>query len=119
MSDEIGGALGPGARVGILTSGGDAPGMNAAVRTAVKVGCSRGLQMVGVLHGFRGLIDGRSRPLASADVEGLERAGGTVLGSARALDFIEPEGQAKALASVHHMNLDALLVIGGNGSLTG
>ena len=105
--------------VGILTSGGDAPGMNAAVRTAVKLGLSRGLRVLAVESGYRGLIDGHAHALSSAEVEEIHRRGGTVLGSARALDFQEPAGQARAQQSVRALGLDALLVIGGNGSLTG
>ena len=106
-------------RIGILTSGGDSPGMNAAVRTAVKMIRARGHLAVGVLAGYRGLIDGRARELETADVEGIERRGGTFLGSARALDFHHEEGQQKAAASVRALKLDALIVVGGNGSLTG
>ena len=111
--------LGRGSVVGLLTSGGDAPGMNAALRTAVKLALSRGLTVLGIEAGYRGLIDGRARPLGTADVEDIHRRGGTVLGSARALDFLEADGQRRAAGSVLALGLDALLVIGGNGSLTG
>jgi 6-phosphofructokinase 1 len=111
--------LAHGGRLGILTSGGDAPGMNAAVRAAVKVAYAEGHVPVGIIQGFRGLIDGTARPLTLADVEGIQRLGGTVLGSARALDFRTDEGRARAAQAVVAMELDALLVIGGNGSLTG
>ena len=111
--------LGAGDTAGILTSGGDAPGMNAAVRSSVKLALSRGLHVLGVEAGYRGLIDGKARPLTSADVEEIHRRGGTVLGSARALDFVEPHGQERAAESVRRLGLDALLVVGGNGSLQG
>jgi 6-phosphofructokinase 1 len=100
--------LSQGARIGILTSGGDAPGMNAAVRAAVKMGCVRGYRMMGVAHGFRGLIDGQLRALGSADVEGIERFGGTVLGSARALDFLTSDGQRAAEARVRASRDEAI-----------
>jgi len=108
-----------GARIAVLTSGGDAPGMNPALRAAVKMGIARRHAMLGVLNGYRGLIDGRARVLSSADVDGIERLGGTFLGSARALDFATPAGQAAATASIARLGIDALVVIGGNGSLAG
>src|SRR5438552_3392437 len=115
LSEPLSAPLPDGARVGILTSGGDSPGMNAAIRAAVKMAIARGHVAVGVEHGYRGLIEGRAREIGSADVEGIERRGGTALGSARALDFLQPDGQAAAAASVRRLGLDALLVIGGNG----
>src|SRR5260370_26507109 len=108
-----------GSRIVLLTSGGDAPGMNAALRAAVKLGRAQGYTMLGIESGFRGLVDGRARELASADVEGAERRGGTFLGSARALDFLTAEGQAAARAQVLRLGLDALVIVGGNGSLAG
>ena len=88
-------ALPKGSRIGILTSGGDAPGMNAAVRAAVKLGLAEGYRVLGVQNGYRGLIDGVARELSSGDVEGIQRCGGTVLGSARALDFPTAAGQER------------------------
>jgi 6-phosphofructokinase 1 len=111
--------LAPGSRIGVLTSGGDSPGMNPALRAAVKMIGARGHVPVGILDGYRGLIDCQARDLRSGDVVGLERMGGTFLGSARALDFLEAEGQERAQESVRRLGLDALIVIGGNGSLAG
>jgi 6-phosphofructokinase 1 len=104
-------------RLAVLTSGGDAPGMNTAVATVVKVGTARGAEVLGVDSGYEGLIEGRLRPLLPVDVDGWWHRGGTELGSARSADFRTPEGRARAAA--HLGDVDGLIVIGGNGSLTG
>lgn len=106
-------------RVGVLTSGGDAPGMNAAVRSVVKAAYGLGYTCVGVLDGYEGLLDGRVRALSLRDVDGISRLGGTLLGSARSARFPTEEGQARARDQVCALGIDALVVIGGNGSLTG
>ena len=106
-------------RIGVLTSGGDAPGMNAAIRTVAVVGYARGHEVLGVLHGYEGLLAGDVLTLGLATVDGISRFGGTVLGSARSAEFPTAAGQAKARAKVAELGLDALIVIGGNGSLTG
>ena len=112
----------------ILTSGGDSPGMNAAIRAVVKVAAAKGLRVVGVEQGYEGLIDGGFRELTGATQDGAGRvptaeidamggAGGTMLGSARSARFREPEGRAQAARNLN--GIDGLIVIGGNGSLTG
>ncbi|MCO4747934.1 MAG: 6-phosphofructokinase, partial [Proteobacteria bacterium] len=103
-------------RVAVLTSGGDAPGMNAAVRAAVKLCAREGLDIVGVKNGYEGLIDGAFEPLTPRDVDPIGAYGGTVLGSARSTRFRTPEGRAEA---ARQLDGRGLLVIGGNGSLTG
>jgi len=105
-------------RIGILTSGGDAPGMNAAIRAAVRCGTERGLEMIGVRRGFDGLIEGDFLPLDNRAVGGIIERGGTVLRTARSAAFLTPEGRAKALEQIR-TSLDGLIVIGGNGSLCG
>lgn len=105
--------------MGVLTSGGDAPGMNAAVRAAVRLGVQRGLRMYGVYGGFRGLMDNNIRELAGRDVGNIIHLGGTMLGSARAPEFKTPEGQKLALRNLNMLGVDALVVIGGNGSQQG
>lgn len=105
--------------MGLLTSGGDAPGMNAALRAATRVGLALGLEMVGVEDGYVGLLEGRLRPLELRELDEGARRGGTVLGSARSKVFPTPEGQAKARAELVRARLAGLVVIGGNGSLTG
>lgn len=103
----------------ILSSGGDAPGMNAAIAAATKVACARGATVLGVRDGYDGLIDGRMGPLSPADVEGWAHRGGTELGSARSERFRTLEGRAAAAARLRAAGVEALLVIGGNGSLAG
>lgn len=112
-------ALGKGDRVAVLTSGGDAPGMNAAVRAAARVGAELGLEMMGVEDGYAGLLDGRFTPLSIRTLDEAARRGGTVLGTARSLKFATPEGNARAKEHIARQRLRGLLVIGGNGSLTG
>ena len=106
-------------RIGVLTSGGDAPGMNAALRTVVVVGVARGHEVFGVRRGYEGLLAGDLVPLDPAAVEGISRFGGTMLGSARSKTFPTEEGQRRARHQIAEHKLDALVVIGGNGSLTG
>ena len=106
-------------RVAVLTSGGDAPGMNAALRAVVRVGVSRGLEVIGVRQGYSGLIEGQIQPLGPRDVAGIIHLGGTMLGSARGPEFRTPEGRKRALQVLEQNRLDGLVVIGGNGSLSG
>ncbi len=108
-----------GDRVAVLTSGGDAPGMNAAVRAAARVGAEIGLEMVGVEDGYAGLIEGRVAPLDIRVLDEAARRGGTALGTARSKAFATPEGQARARETIAKNELRGILVIGGNGSLTG
>jgi 6-phosphofructokinase 1 len=111
--------LSAGDRVALITSGGDAPGMNAAVRAATLVGLTLGLDVVGVAEGYKGLIGGNLVPLDPRVLDDAARRGGTWLGTARSKEFPTPEGQAKARETIAREKIKALLVIGGNGSLTG
>ncbi|HTM20104.1 MAG TPA: 6-phosphofructokinase, partial [Kofleriaceae bacterium] len=106
-------------RIGILTSGGDAPGMNAAVRAATLVALGGGAEVIGIRHGYRGLLDGDLIPLAAAQVVGALREGGTLLGSARLREFVRRDVRDRARAVLAERGIDGLIVIGGNGSLTG
>jgi 6-phosphofructokinase 1 len=106
-------------KIGVLTSGGDAPGMNAAIRTIAVVGHARGHECIGVRRGYEGLLEGDVVALDLANVDGISRFGGTMLGSARSKVFPTPQGQAKARERIAEIGLDGLVVIGGNGSLTG
>ena len=106
-------------RIAVLTSGGDAPGMNAAIRAVVRTGLDRGWEVFGIRHGYAGLIAGDVVPLGARDVGGIIQHGGTVLGSARSLEFKTEEGRRKALETLHLHRLEGLVVIGGNGSQTG
>jgi 6-phosphofructokinase 1 len=106
-------------RMAVLTSGGDAPGMNAAIRAVVRMGIDQGFEVFGVNEGYRGLIENDMRPLGARDVGGILQNGGTMLGSARSLEFKTPEGRAQALAHLRGRGIEGLVVIGGNGSQTG
>ena len=106
-------------RIGVLTSGGDAPGMNAAIRTVVRIAADRGVATSGVYRGYQGLMDGDIRPLDIRDVGGFITRGGTLLGSARAAGFRTPEGRQIAVDQMQAHGLDGLIVIGGNGSQSG
>jgi len=106
-------------RIGILTSGGDAPGMNAAIRAATLVARAQGVEVVGIERGYRGLLDDAIVELTPADVAGILREGGTILGSARCKEFHHKEVRDRARAVLAQRAIDALIVVGGNGSLTG
>jgi 6-phosphofructokinase 1 len=106
-------------RVAVLTSGGDAPGMNAAIRAVVRTGLDKGWEMYGVHHGYAGLISGNIRPLGARDVGGIIQQGGTILGSARSAEFRTEAGRVQAIRSMNILGIDSLVVIGGNGSQTG
>lgn len=106
-------------KIAVLTSGGDAPGMNAAVRAVVRTGLDRGWEMLGVRQGYAGLMTGQFAPLGARDVGGVIQQGGTILGTARAPEFQTPEGQRTALGALREHAVDGLVVIGGNGSQAG
>jgi 6-phosphofructokinase 1 len=106
-------------RVAVLTSGGDAPGMNAAVRAVVRTGLSRGWDMLGVQQGYAGLIEGNTTQLGYRDVGGIIQQGGTFLGSSRCPEMKTEEGRRKAIDSLSRNSIDGLVVVGGNGSQTG
>ena len=106
-------------RIAVLTSGGDAPGMNAAIRAVVRTGIDKGWEVFGVRHGYSGLIADNVTPLGARDVSGIIQQGGTALGSARCPEFKTEAGRLKALRVLNQRGIDALVVIGGNGSQTG
>jgi 6-phosphofructokinase 1 len=106
-------------RIAVLTSGGDAPGMNAAIRAVVRTAVARGWSVLGVRNGFAGLMGGEFVPLGARDVGGILERGGTVLGSARDPEFMEERGQTRALHKLKTQNVEALIVIGGSGSQAG
>jgi len=106
-------------RMAVLTSGGDAPGMNAAIRAATMLGLSEGWKVFGVSQGYRGLIEGKLSPLSPGDVGPILRRGGTILGSARCPEFFERSARDQARKHLKDAGIEALLVIGGNGSLAG
>ena len=106
-------------RIAVLTSGGDAPGMNAAIRSVVRTGLDKGWAVFGVRHGYAGLIAGNFENLGARSVGGIIQQGGTMLGSSRSQEFMTEEGRGKALRELQQRNIEALVVIGGNGSQTG
>lgn len=106
-------------RIAVLTSGGDAPGMNAAIRAVTRAAVARSWPVHGVHNGFAGLIADEIQPLAARDVGGIIQRGGTILGSARSSEFAAPEGRAQAMANLRARGIEVLVVIGGNGSQSG
>jgi 6-phosphofructokinase 1 len=106
-------------RIAVLTSGGDAPGMNAAIRAVVRAGSEKEMKMFGVRNGFDGLLAGEFIKLVARDVGGVIQQGGTFLGSSRSQQFHQPEARARALKHLRENRIDALIVIGGNGSQAG
>src|SRR5262245_5117186 len=106
-------------KVAVLTSGGDAPGMNAAVRAIVRTGLYYGFEMYGVQMGFEGLLKGNWSRLTARDVGGIIQYAGTFLGSTRSSEFLTGEGQDKALRKLAEQDIQCVIVIGGNGSQKG
>ncbi|MCH5177484.1 MAG: 6-phosphofructokinase [Prevotellaceae bacterium] len=105
--------------IGILTSGGDSPGMNAAIRAVTRVGIAKGFKVKGIYRGYEGLISGEIKELTTESVSNIIARGGTILKSARSKTFMTKEGRAQAYETMQKEGIDALVVIGGNGSLTG
>jgi 6-phosphofructokinase 1 len=105
--------------IGVLTSGGDAPGMNACVRGVVRAALARDIQTIGIRRGYAGLLEGDAELLTSRSVGGIARWGGTILQTARSEKFKTPEGFKAALQSIRDLGIDGLVVIGGDGSLKG
>ena len=107
------------ARIAVLTSGGDAPGMNACIRAVVRTAKYRGCDVLGVIRGFWGLIDDRFQPLTSRDVGNIIQRGGTILETSRCKPFLEAEGRRKAAENIKRHGIQGLIVIGGDGSFRG
>ena len=106
-------------KIGVLTSGGDAPGMNAAIRSVTRIGLNNGIEVVGVYNGYRGLLESNFESLTRTDVSDILDRGGTKLGSARLVEFRDKEIQQKCIANLKAKGIDALVVIGGDGSYRG
>ena len=102
-----------------MTSGGDAPGMNAAIRAVTRAGICNGFNIKGIYRGYDGLINGEIADFSTENVSGIIMQGGTILKTARSKEFMTAEGKAKAYEQMQKHHIDALIVIGGNGSLTG
>ncbi|MEA3447724.1 MAG: 6-phosphofructokinase [Bacteroidota bacterium] len=106
-------------RIGVLTSGGDAPGMNAAVRAVVRAGLYNKMKVSGIKHGYDGLIKGEFVDMESKDVSNIIHRGGTIIKSARSADFFEKDGRYTAYRKLIEAGIEALIVIGGDGTFTG
>ncbi len=106
-------------RIAVMTSGGDAPGMNTALRAVVRTALEHNIETVGVRQAYAGLLSGDFRELTSREVSGIVQRGGTILQTARNEEFKTPQGQRRALRRLSEHNIDAMVVIGGDGSLRG
>ncbi|MBQ6675912.1 MAG: 6-phosphofructokinase [Ruminococcus sp.] len=106
-------------RIGVLTSGGDAPGMNAAVRAVARTAISKGMEVVGIKRGYNGLLNGDYFMMEKSSVSGIIKRGGTCLYTARCLEFVKPEGVLKGKERCEELGLDGIVVIGGDGSFRG
>jgi 6-phosphofructokinase 1 len=106
-------------KIGVYTSGGDAPGMNAAIRAVVRMGIVKGLEVCGIYHGYSGMIEGQISPLQPRDVANIIQRGGTVLKTGRSLEFMKPEFRKKAAENLRAQGIEGLVCIGGDGSYRG
>lgn len=106
-------------KIGVLTSGGDAPGMNACLRAVVKSALANGVGVLGIQDGYQGLIEGRLQPLSYLEVNNIIHLGGTILGSARSKEFLTVDGRQKAIEHLRRNEVDGLVLIGGDGTFAG
>ena len=106
-------------RIGVLTSGGDAPGMNAAIRAVVRTALANGVEVMGIYRGYSGLISGDIKPLVLRDVSNIINKGGTMLYSDRCPEFKTPEGMAQAVENCKKFGIDGIVAIGGDGTFRG
>ena len=106
-------------KIGILTSGGDAPGMNAAIRAVVRTCISNNIEAFGIYEGYDGLINGNIKPISSKEVSNIIQRGGTILKSSRSQQFFTKEGRDKAQQTILKFELDGIVAIGGDGTFTG
>lgn len=106
-------------KIGVLTSGGDSPGMNAAIRAVVRTGIYYGMEVYGIKRGFAGMLDGDIFQMESKSVANIIQRGGTILKTARCKEFLTPEGRKKAYENLNKFGIQALVVIGGDGSFRG
>jgi len=106
-------------KIGVLTSGGDSPGMNAAIRAVVRTGIYYGLEVFGIMRGYSGIIENDIIPMHSRSVANIIQRGGTILKTARCKEFLTPEGRKKAYDNLKKLGIDGLVVIGGDGSFRG
>ena len=106
-------------RIGIYASGGDAPGMNPAIRAAVRTACSKNLEVLGFVGGYNGILNKQVMPMDLRSVANIIQRGGSILKAGRCLEFTKPEVRAQAIENLKTLKVDGLICIGGDGSLTG
>ena len=106
-------------RIGVLTSGGDSPGMNAAVRAVVRTGVANGVEVFGIRHGYQGMIEGEIETMDARSVSGIINRGGTILHTARCKAFMAAEGRARAAEQLARHGIEGIVVVGGDGSYRG
>jgi 6-phosphofructokinase 1 len=106
-------------RIGVLTSGGDAPGMNACVRAVVRTATFHGIEVMGIHEGYQGMIRGEIKLMTTRDVGGIIQQGGTIIQTARSKEFMTKQGQREAIRELNENGIDGVVVIGGDGSLNG
>lgn len=106
-------------KIGVFTSGGDAPGMNAAIRSVVRTAFAKNVEVCGIMNGYVGMIEGKIKPLVPRDMANIIQRGGTVLKTGRSAEFLKPEFRAKANQNLKDHAIDALVCIGGDGSFRG
>ena len=106
-------------RIGVLTSGGDSPGMNACIRAVVRTALYHGIHVVGIIRGYAGLIDGEMKEMGISSVSNIIQHGGTIIKTARSEEFRKPEGRSQAYANIQKWGVDALITIGGDGTYRG
>jgi 6-phosphofructokinase 1 len=106
-------------KIGVLTSGGDSPGMNAAIRAVVRTGLYHNLEVFGIMRGYQGMIEDDIIPMHSRSVANIIQRGGTILKTARSKEFFEPAGRKKAYDNLKKHGIDGLVIIGGDGSFRG
>ncbi|RIW15007.1 6-phosphofructokinase [Algoriphagus lacus] len=106
-------------KIAVFTSGGDSPGMNACIRAAVRTGIYRGLEVYGIYRGYEGMIEGDIKRLQSHSVSNIVQRGGTILKSARSMEFKTPEGRKQAFENLKKLGIEGLVAIGGDGTFTG
>ena len=106
-------------KIAVFTSGGDSPGMNACIRAVVRSAIFQRLQVVGITHGYEGMIDGRFIPMKSESVSGIIQRGGTILKTARSSRFLTAEGMKQAYESLKKEKIDGVVAIGGDGTFRG
>jgi 6-phosphofructokinase 1 len=106
-------------KIGVMTSGGDSPGMNPCVRAVVRTGIAKGLKVYGIKGAYDGLMHGNFQEMGVRDVGAILQRGGTILQTRRSMEFMQPAGQREAIRMMNNEGIDGLVVIGGDGSLTG